>query len=457
MYLKDALRAKTAIITLVLGSLFHLGNAQESLSLSQSIDLALQNNYALQIAQRSADIAQNNNKWGTAGKYPNVNLTLGWNNGFNDANNPASFTREITTVTTGVSPGIEATWTLYNGNRVNLTKQQLAQLERIGQGNVRIAVENTIRTVILAYYAALIEQERLEIRRQSLVLSRDRVNFASIRQEFGRAGTFDVLQNQDAYLNDSTLFLQQGIAYENALRNLNLALGVDNLNQQYQLVDPLDYVAVDYNAEALQTAMLASNQLLQNLYLNRDLSNINTRIQESARYPSVNVRSGATYNANLSGGSGTLASRDDMGNPIKLDLDAVTSNSLNFFVNFSVAYNIFDGGVRRRNIENSKTNELIAQLDVENLKRTLNTQLANTIATYNNQKQLLELTNQLVDNAQRNLDIAGERFKGGLISSFDYRTVQLGYINATQGRLNALFNLKNIETEMLQLTGGLLR
>jgi len=457
MYLKDVLLVKIALGAVVFSSFFQVASAQEALSLSQSIDLAMQQNYAVQIAQRNADIAQNNNEWGTAGRYPNINLTLGLNNGFNDANNPASFTREITTLNTGVTPGVEVIWTLYNGNRVNLTKRQLEQLERVGQGNVRIAVENTIRSVILAYYATLIEQERLEIRRQSLVLSRDRVNYESIRQEFGRASTFDVLQNQDAYLNDSTLFLQQGIAYENALRNLNLALGVDDLNKRYELTDRLDFVAVDYNTEALQTAMLANNQLLQNLYLNRDLSSINTRIQESAKFPSVSLRTGGTYNNSISNGSATLSSRDSLGQPNILDLDAVRNNSLNFFLNFSVAYNLFDGGVRKRSIENAKTGELIAQLEVENLKRTLNTQLANTIATYNNQKQLLELTNQLVDNAQRNLDIAGERFRGGLISSFDYRTVQLGYINATQGRLNALFNLKNIETELLQLAGGLLK
>jgi len=457
MYLKDALRANLLLTALIFSSFPIALQAQETLSLSQAIDLAMQNNYALQIAQRNAEIAENNNEWGTAGRYPNVNLTLGWNNGFNDANNPASFTREITTVSTGVSPGIEANWTLYNGNRVNLTKEQLEQFERIGQANVRLEVENTIRVVILAYYAALIEQERVEIRSQSLLLSRDRVNYAKLRQELGRIGTFDVLQNQDAYLNDSTLFLQQGVDYENALRNLNLSMGVDDLNKRYELTDRLDYVASDYNAEALQTAMMAKNQRLQNLNLNRSLSNINTRIQESARMPSVNVRTGAVYNTNISGGSGTLSSVDAMGQPNRLELDAVTSNSLNFFVNFSVAYNLWDGGVRKRNIENAKTNELIAQLDVENLKRSLSTQLANTIATYNNQKQLLELTNQLVENALRNLDIAGERFRGGLISSFDYRTVQLGYINATQGRLNALFNLKNIETELLQLTGGLLR
>jgi outer membrane protein len=67
------------------------------------------------------------------------------------------------------------------------------------------------------------------------------------------------------------------------------------------------------------------------------------------------------------------------------------------------------------------------------------------------------LSNSLVENARRNIEIAEERFRGGLISFFDYRSIQLSYLNATQTRLNALFNLKTTETELLRLSGGLLR
>ena len=98
---------------------------------------------------------------------------------------------------------------------------------------------------------------------------------------------------------------------------------------------------------------------------------------------------------------------------------------------------------------------MVAQLNVEDLKRNLNNQLANTLATYNNQKEVVLMTNQLLENAQQNLTISEERFKGGLINSFDYRSVQISFINASQSRLNAVFNLKNTETELIRLTGGL--
>ena len=74
-----------------------------------------------------------------------------------------------------------------------------------------------------------------------------------------------------------------------------------------------------------------------------------------------------------------------------------------------------------------------------------------------NQKRVVTLTEQLVSNARENLGIAEERFKGGLINSFDYRAVQLAFINAEQSRLAAIFNLKSTETELIRLTGGLVR
>ena len=39
---------------------------------------------------------------------------------------------------------------------------QLAQLKNLNEGNVQIAVENTIQSIILAYYQTLVQQEQLQ-------------------------------------------------------------------------------------------------------------------------------------------------------------------------------------------------------------------------------------------------------------------------------------------------------
>lgn len=434
---------------------FLIAFSQESLSLQQAIALGLKNNYQIQIAERNLEIAQSRNDWNIAGRYPTIDATLNLNNGYNNADNtqnPASFVRKSNLISSSLQPGAELNWTLYNGSRVHITKQQLEQLERLGQGNVQIAVENNIQNIILAYYQALVQQEQLRVREEVLKLSKERLDYTIARQEFGQAATFDVLQSQDAYINDSTSYLIQVNTLDNAFRSLNLSMGVDILSQRYQLTDRLEFVAQNYALDDLRTRMLASNRTLQNLFINRELAQLDTRLVESTKYPSLGLRAGGTYNINRNHfGASTLANGDER------DLGGVGTRSLNTFVNFSAFYNIFDWGVRRKNIENARVQEIIAQLGIEDFKRNVSTELENTLATYNNQKQLVQVTNQLVENARRSLTIAEDRFEAGLVNIFDYRQVQLSYINATQSRLNAIFNLKTTETDLIRLVGGLVR
>ncbi len=438
--------------TLALGALCPVF-AQRPLSLDEAIAQGLQRNFRVLIAQRQAEIAANNNNWGAAGKYPDVNATLNLNNGYNNNRNPASFLRELSALNSGISPGIEATWVIYGGHRVRLSKEQLDLLEKQTGGNVRQAIENALEDVILSYYQAVIQQEQLQVRAEVLRLSRERLEYQRTRQDFGQASTFDVIQTQDAYLNDSTAWLVQQANVATAMRNLARAIGEDNAPAEaFLLTDRLPASAPEYELDALRMQMLQSNQGLFNLRLSRELAAVQTRFQESFRLPVVSLRAGTayTFSRNIFA-SGVFANGDER------DLGGITNTNLNLLLNFTASYNLFDGGNRRRSVQNARIQELSAQAAIDDLRRTLLNQLDATFLRYQNQKQVLALSNNLVDNARRNIQIAEERFRGGLISFFDYRSIQVAYINATQTRLNALFNLKTAETELLRLSGGLLR
>ncbi len=424
---------------------------QEKLSIADAIQLTLANNYQIQIEERNVEIARNNNDWAIAGRYPSIDATFSFNNGYTNNNNPASFLTELSSFSSGVVPAVEANWILFDGHRIKITKSQLEKLQELSDGNVQIAVENAIQATINAYYAVLIQEEQLNVLQQVLDLSRDRINYQEVRKEFGQAGSFDLLQAQDAYINDSTSYLVQVNNVAIARRNLNLSMGIDEIETTYDLADSLEFIPQDYDLSAIQQRMLANNKTLQTLFVNRELSNINTKLEESTRSPTLSLRGGLNYNYNIASGSGTLQNGES------LSLDAVAQRTLNGSVNFTLSYNLFDGGIRRRRIQNAQKQEMIAQLNVEDFKRNLNAQLNNTFATYNHQKDLVLLTNNLLENATENIAISEERFKGGLINSFDYRTIQLSFINASQARLNAIFNLKNTETELIKLIGGLVR
>ena len=454
MYLKDVFSKSMLCFVLGFGLLFTVSlNAQEALSLEQAIAKGLTNNYQVRLSRASVAIAENNNDWSLAGKYPEVNLTLGSDNGYSSTDNPASVVTQSSVISNAIVPGVSANWILYNGSRVTYAKDQLARQLNLSQEQLEVQIQNTIQSIIQAYYGALVQREQLDVLQEVLGLSRDRIRYQETRQEFGQAGAFDLVQAQDAYLNDSTTYLVQQNAYQNALRNLQLIMGVDSPTN-FRLTDSLEGVTTAYTRQDLEEKLLRNNPELQASNVNIQLAALNTEILGVARLPQISLNAGANYNINVSNGSQTF---NFGGMPNEQNLPGVAARTLRGFVNLTASYNIYDGGARKRRIETGQLQELQSQLQYASLEQSLKTQLANTYATYQNQQQLVSLTGELVANARRNLTIAEERQKGGLINSFDYRSIQLGYINATQSRLNAILNLKNTETELLRLTGELVR
>jgi outer membrane protein len=425
--------------------------AQETLSLADAIAIALEENYRIKIADKNTEIATRNNDWAVAGKLPVLDALIGINNGFTNVNNPASFLPELTSISTAAVPSIEASMILFDGHRIQLTKKQLEELERLSKGNAGLAVEQVMQSVISAYYAVLIQQEQLGVLEEVLALSRDRLAYQETRKAYGQAGSFDLLQSKDAWLSDSTAYRLQQNNYETALRNLNLSMGQSDLSKGYVLTDKLDFTPAVYDLAELEARMEANNITLKNLQANQELAGINTQLQESSKSLTVSARAGLGYNWSLSSGSGTLRTGES------LSLNALTANTMNGYVNIGASINLFDGGVRNKRIENARVEEMIARYNLDDTRLNLNIRLHNILAAYNNQKSLLELSTQMLDNARENLMIAEERLRGGLINSFNYRSVQLGYINAAQARLNVLYNLKNRETELLALVGALVR
>lgn len=424
---------------------------QESLSLSQAIELGLKNNYQIEIAKKETEIAQNNNNWKAAGRFPTVNFNLGVNNSFAGQNNPASFLQKFNSITTGLTANVDAIYVLFDGYRMKINKQRFEALEKQSEGNTKLAVENTIQSIILAYYQVLIQAEALETLTELLNLSKDRIAYETTRREFGQVGRFEILQTEDAYFNDSTSYLITLNTYDLAMRNLQLAMGEDDIEKEYILSDELSFEAASFVFDDLNDKMLNSNQNLRNLYHSLSIAGIERKATESIKYPTISLNGGANYGASLSGINVIEA-------PPTLMIDSPNTNTnYNFYLNVSATYNLYNGGATKRGQQNAEMQEQIVQLNIENLKRNLSAQLSNTLITYDNQKALLEVTRNRVANAKENLSIVKERFRSGQINSFDYRTIQLNYLNAVQSQLQAVFNLKNTETELTRLTGGLIR
>ena len=430
------------LIPLVIGCfLAGIGFSQDKLSLQDAINVALQNNYQLQIV--NLQVAQNkiNNNWGQAGRYPTISMSLAQGNSFSDqSQNPTSFIQALL-ISNSIQGGMDVNWTLFNGFSVKANKDRLAQLEEQSAGNAAIVVENTLQAVILAYYNVQIQSDKLDLLYETLALSKDRYNYNKIKSELGTAVSTDVMQFQNQVLIDSSNTMLQEIALNNARRNLNIIMGAD-ADARYDLADDLFENFPGYELAELRQKMESNNQNLKNQYINAEIFRQDVKLAKASMYPVISFNTGASMNTS----SYRIA-----------EFPAQSGTNINYYGNFSLSFNLFNGGKVKRAIQNANIQTKINELQVGELKQTLNRDLIQAHELYEMRRKIYSLNQEAVQVAKLNLISAKEKYELGVINSFNFRDVNMTYLNAGISVLESLYNLIDSKTELTRLTGGLVQ
>lgn len=438
---------------------------QEPLSLADAIARGLDRNYDIRIERNTVRIAENNNNWGQAGRYPTLTLNVGQNNSITDnvkTANPFQLQGQI--YSNSLVPSVNLSWVLFDGFRISINKQRFEQLEAESAGNASIVVANTIQTIVLGYYLAVLESNRLGEFKKQLSLSRDRYEYVASKYEIGAAVTSDVLLEEGNYLTDSVDYINQQLAYRNAVRNLNFVIGVVEIETDYLLTDSLESSFPTYAYGDLKDKMLNENVDLRKLYISQSILNSNVGLERANRYPSLTLNAGISENRgrnDLSRTSTAAFQRDSLSrNPDAVFgqnfLNPLSSITDNYFANFTLSYTLFNGGRINRSIKNAIIQEDIGNIRVDRMKISLERDLQAAYDQYEIRRQLLGINELREQAARTNLEISQEKFKNGSINSFDFRIVQNNYLAASTLKLQALYNLMDAKIALMRLTGGLL-
>ena len=435
-------------------SLFYAGAliGQQQLSLDDAIAIALDRSMSAKIAEKQIEIAENNNIKANTGTSPSLSL---------NASIPFSFNRTFGDrfFAFGVVPGdsrvnyneteqlsINGDLPLYTGGRGSAIKEQLDLA--VDQSHVTLSGEQqrTMLDIIQSYYNIVLQQERLEVLKELIQLSRDRIQFEEVRKEFGTSNSFNILQLEDALLNDSTDMVNQYTQIDLAMRGLLDDMNEDMAIDRYVVIDELEFAPDILDADMLIAEMMANNNDISALELNKKFAELNTKLQSAQRKPIISANGSFGFSRNASGFLGENP-RTGMKDPIA----PTRGYGLNLGV--TASYNIFDGGIIKNNIANAKLEEEIADINYLDVKQDFEVQLLNLIDNYNNNIKLLGITEEKLDLANQNIKIAEERFRSGAINSFDYRNIQLTLLNTSFTRLSILYDLIVIKSNIDWLTG----
>jgi len=416
--------------------------SQEVMTLEKAISIGLENSFGIKIAEKNIDIAENNNSWARAGKGPTVDLNGSLSGNLINDNNEASFLKGTFSNNT-LAASLDASWVLYSGGRIAVVKDQLDLA--VHQQKVLRSQEahDLVKDISQRYADVLVQIERRQFLAEAFALSKERLAYENVKKEFGQSNSFNILQFENALTTDSINLINQDNAINIAERSLYLIIESD---KEYLFSERLSITREELDKDKIRQSLEEENYTLKTLRVLAELDRLNTNLQEASRKPTVSLNGSF-------GVSGTafkfFADDPNTGDPF----ETIYSNRVNGNVGIAANWNLYDGGLRKENIQSAKLQEEVTQLSMLQAKAQLYKQVDLLLENYNHQLNLLDLTEVQIQNARRNIELSEERFKAGQITSLDFRQVQNQFLLAANNRVNAIYNLLITKSEVDWLVG----
>ncbi|MFE3869184.1 TolC family protein [Flavobacterium sp. LS2P90] len=414
-------------------------NAQEVLTLESAVKIALENNYEIKIATNNLTIQKTNVAIGNAGMLPTVTANVVDNNSIQNS----SQTRQDGTETeldnaknNSLMYGVGLDWTIFDGMRMFVRMDQLKELQKLGEAQLKLTVITRISDVNAAYYDLVQQQQQLAALDTTIVISNQRLNLAQNRFTIGKASKLEVLNAQVDLNTDQVALLRQKELYANSKILLNQLLARD-VATDFKVLDQLKVNTLLLLPE-LRALAEKQNPQLEAQIINKRVAELELKQVKAGRYPTVRVNT--AYNFSESQSSLGFVSQ---------------SQSRGFNYGFSASLNIFDGFAQKRSEKIAKIQIENSKLSIDQQTLALNSQLAASYQTYLTNIELIALENINEGIAKQNLNITLDKFRIGTITTLEFRTAQLNYVNSKVRYSNAQFQGKLSEIALRELAGNL--
>lgn len=414
-------------------------NAQEVLTIQDAVKIALENNYEIKIASNNLTIDKTNVTTGNAGMLPKVTANVVDNNGIQNL----SQTRSDGTVNTldnaknsNFNYGISLDWTIFDGFKMFAKLEQLKELQKLGETQLKLTIITKISDLNAVYYELVNQQQQLTALDSTIVISNQRLTLAKNRFTIGKASKLEVLNAQVDLNTDKSNQLRQKELYANTKILLNQVMARDS-KIEFKVVD---VIAVDKSLLLPELTALAEKQNpeLQAQIINQKVSELQLKQIKADRYPTLALNTGYVFSENQSGLGFTTQS---------------SAQGLNY--GFRASLNLFDGFAQNRNEKIAKIEIDNAKLAIDNQNQKLNSQLTSFYQTYLTNLELIDLEHQNKAIAKQNLAITMDKFRIGTITTLEFRTAQLNYLNAKVNYSKAQFQAKLSEILLRELAGNI--
>ncbi len=406
---------------------------QKVWTLQECLDYALANNIQLQQKRITAASDHEDVLQSKAALFPSVsfstNQNASWRPFAETTINLAggTMTTNSNTVSYNGSYGINANWTVWNGNRNTNTIKQNKLTEKIAELGVEQQANTIQEQIAQLYVQILYETEAVNVCREiikSSMMQRDR---AKTMVEVGSLARVDLVQleaqvSQDEY---SLVSAQSQLAnYKLQLKQLLEIHDDETFDIAIPEVSDAQVLAMIPNEQAVYNAALESRPEIQSGKLNIESSEIAIHSARAGYKPTVSLTAGI-------GSSNSSGQDTDFFKQVKTNMN----NSLGL----SVSIPIVDNHQTRTNIRKAKYALQTSELNLQEQQK----QLYSTIENYwlnatTSQQQFISARNN-VKSMQESYDLVSEQFNLGLKNIVELTTGKNNLLQAEQQLLQTKY------------------
>ena len=439
--IKKAIFHKTILLLLCTIS-FARVSAQQALSLEDCIGLALENNFQLRIVRNYEQIGRNNNSLGNAGMLPTLQLNSGANASNNsiERNYNDGTSAETQENNSNLNVALNFNWTIFEGFKLWSNYQKLNELEKMGELNTKINVENLIAQVSAGYYKIVQENMRLQNIKSSIQLSKERLRIVEERYNIGQASRLDLQQARVDFNTDSSKIIRQNELINNAKIELKTLMALNNKE--------IDIAPIEKAIEAnylLEKDALWKDTEMSNLYLEsknkeKQISEIELKALRGRNFPYLRLNAAYGFNQ-MNYSNANISQQNNAG--------------LNY--GLTLGFQLFDGMNRVREQRNARIAIENKSLELEQLLNNIRGDFEQLWMSYRNNNTLRTLEKESVANAAENYEIAMERYKLGNLSGFELREAQNNLLAAEERLLDVEYRIKLVEISLLQISNSLVK
>ena len=428
----------SSIVVIVLLVLGFRATAQQT-TLKNAIEIALKNNYDIKLLDNSAKISKNNNDYGVAGALPNITATGSDNKTSSTLQqqfaDPTRNTTRTDVTGTTINAGVTASLVLFNGYRIQTTKERLAALENQTNSLLAAQIQVTTATVMQQYYNIVRQQAYLTTIQKSIDASTERLNIVKAKQTIGVANDADYLQSS----LDLNALIQ---AKQNQLLVIDQAKQ-DLLNTMVlpanTVISISDSISVDTQLSlkdieaksVLNPAIESANQQIK----------INQLIEKETRalmYPTLRASTGYNFNSSQSAAGFSLL-----------------NETYGPFLGLNLSIPIYTGGASKKSYQNAKINTTTANYQYQNALAKMSTNVTKTYQSYQTSINQLPTELENYKMSQALLNLVMQKYQLGQATIVDVKQAQQSFENAGFRLVSLSYTAKVAEIELKRTSNQL--